>query len=297
MRQPHSPLRRVAAGMQRAVARLARFATFVDTMPISSLLRPRTLALLVPLLVAGAPLQAQVANDLVTLRNATRPQLDSAAAALDRQAASPAYSATTRAKARAEAGVIRQRLTDGDFRPGDRIVLTIEGSLTLDDTATVLEGKRLPVKGFRQVSLTGVLRSELEPLLRSELADFVRNASVSARPLMRVAVYGTVPRQGFFNVPTETRFDDLLALAGGPAGNADPRGMTVVRSDTLIMSTDEIRLAVANGVTIGAAGIQDGDALVVPEAAAKRDINRLVQTLSFMLSIGFSVFAIARQAR
>src|SRR5687768_13999064 len=135
---------------------------------------------------------------------------------LDRLAASTAYGPALRERARSEAVAMRRRLTEGDFKPGDRIILHIEGAIALDDTATVLEGRRLPVEGFRQVALEGVLRSELEARLRNDVTDFSRNAVVTVRPLMRVAVFGSVVRQGYLLAPSETTIDDLLTMAGGP---------------------------------------------------------------------------------
>ena len=257
----------------------------------------RALAVVSLLLAAAiAPLRAQAEPERLARRNASRTDLESAAAQLDRLAASTAYGERTRDRARAEATVIRRRLTAGDFRPGDRIVVRIEGiEEALDDTATVLEGKRLPVKGFRQVALEGVLRAELEPLLRTELTDFVRNATVTVRPLMRVAVFGSVARQGYVIVPMETTLDDLLSLAGGPAGDSDPQQLTLQRGDTLLLDSDAVRVAIAQGRTINDIGLEDGDALMVPRAQPARNVSQLVQTLSFVISISFSILAIARR--
>lgn len=265
-------------------------------MPIRNCAAPARKLVLATLLFVAASSSLAAQEPARARRNASRAQLESAAASLDQLAASTAYGERTRGRARAEATVIRRRLTEGDFRAGDRIVVRIEGiEEVLDDTATVLEGKRLPVKGFRQVALEGVLRAELETLLRNELTDYVRNATVTVRPLMRVAVFGPAVRQGYFIVPVETTIDDLLSLAGGPAADADPQNMTVQRGDTLILDTDALRAAIAQGRTINDLGLEDGDALMIPRAPPARDVSRLVQTFSFVISIVFSLTALSRR--
>ena len=223
------------------------------------------------LLVASARLAAQVtaasaqgATVSPASRMATRAELESAAAEFDQLAASTAYSEPMRARARGQAVAIRRRLTEGDFRVGDLIVLRIEGQLTVNDTMTVLDGLRVSVPQFRQVSLAGVLRSELELRLRTELTDVVRNATVTARPLMRLAVLGSVTRPGYLSVPSETTVDGLLMLAGGPLPTAAVNEMNLTRADTVLLKASTTRSAVTQGLTIGQLELTDGDALLVP---------------------------------
>ena len=235
--------------------------------------------------LAPVPAIAQTGTAPLSMRNASRAQIDSMAGYLDRLAASTAYGAALRERARSEAVAMRRRLTEGDFKPGDRVILHIEGAIALDDTATVLEGRRLPVEGFRQVSLEGVLRSELEARLRNDVTDFSRNAVVTVRPLMRVAVFGSVARQGYLLAPSETTIDDLLTMAGGPVADANVRDMLVQRGDTTIVTSEQVRLYVAGGGTIGTIGFEDGDALFVPQRAQQRDFQRILQTGSFLMSM------------
>lgn len=240
---------------------------------------------IVSLVLAAAPAGGQSVSPGFASRMASRAELETAAASFDQLAASTAYSERTRTRARDQAAVIRGRLTDGDFRAGDRIMLVIEGGVPVDDTLTVLDGARLPIPGFRAISLSGVLRSELESKLRTELTDVVRNATVSARPLIRLAVFGAVARPGYLSVPSETTLDDLLMMAGGPTSTAKIDELTLSRSDTLLTGSAEIRAAVAAGRTVAALDLTDGDALVVPEAGAPWDRNAVMQMSGFVLSL------------
>jgi hypothetical protein len=240
---------------------------------------------LVSLVLAAVPAHGQSVVPGTASRTASRAELESAAVSFDQLAASTAYGERTRARAREQAAVIRGRLTDGDFRAGDRIMVVIEGQLAVNDTITVLEGARLPVPGFRAISLSGVLRSELESKLRTELTDVVRNATVTARPLIRLAVFGAVAQPGYLSVPSETTVDDLLMMAGGPTATAEIGKLRLSRADTLLVGSSEIRAAVASGRTVASLDLADGDALVVPESGPPWDRNAVMQMSGFILGL------------
>ena len=250
--------------------------------------RPLRIATLALVLASGSA-GAQGATLSSSSRMATRAELESAAAEFDQLAASTAYGEQTRGRARGQAVAIRRRLTDGDFRVGDRIVLRVEGELAVNDTITVLDGLKVPVPRFRQVTLTGVLRSELELRLRTELAEVVvRNLTVTARPLMRLAVHGSVTRPGYLSVPPETTVDALLMLAGGPLATAAMNEMTLTRADTVLLGAAATRSALTQGLTVGQLDLTDGDALFVPlrerwdRAAVLQIVGLAITILTFV---------------
>ncbi|MGD2046543.1 MAG: hypothetical protein PVH96_10000, partial [Gemmatimonadota bacterium] len=57
---------------------------------------------------------------------------------------------------RADAEAIRGRLTDGDFRVGDRIALSVQGEPSLPDTIPVQPGPMIALPLFGEISLHGV---------------------------------------------------------------------------------------------------------------------------------------------
>src|SRR5436309_1012767 len=79
-----------------------------------------------------------------------------------------------------EAWLLRTRLQHGDFQEGDRIVVTLLGSTTFNDTILVRVGKMLPLPRMGEVPLEGVLRSELNSRVSTYLAKFLRDSSVKA---------------------------------------------------------------------------------------------------------------------
>ncbi|MCC7001355.1 MAG: SLBB domain-containing protein [Gemmatimonadaceae bacterium] len=225
-------------------------------------------------------------------RMATRTQLDAAAAQFEQFAASSAYSERTRARARVEATTIRRRISDGDFRVGDRIAVRIDGSPGLTDTVTVLDGRLITLAGYRQVSLAGVLHAELEAKLRLDLADYIVNTTVTARPLLRVAVFGNVGRPGYLSVPGETSIDQLVSLAGGPTSTADMQKLKVVRGEEVMLEPAEVLEAVAEGQTLDGLGFVDGDALVVPLGSPPLDRNGRLQIVGLFLTPLITIFLV-----
>jgi protein involved in polysaccharide export with SLBB domain len=226
---------------------------------------------------------------------ARRAELDSSAAYHERLARSTAYSESARSRAAAAAALARRRLTEGDFREGDRILLVTAGTVVVDDTITVLEGQRMNVPGFGPVSVAGVLRAELEAKLLVELSALVRNTTVTARPLMRVAVFGSVGAPGFLSVPQESTLDDLISRAGGPVATAAVQKITVTRDKKVILDMSEVMSAVAQGRTLSALGIEDGDAVMVPDLGVPWDRNSALQFISVITGMLFALGIINRR--
>lgn len=255
------------------------------------------LTLVVGLVVSGLHLDAQSAplpSALANARLATRPELESAAIAFDRLAASTAYSERTRANARAHAVFVRNRLAEGDFNIGDRIEVLVGGEVPFADTVTVRDDRRILLSGIREVSLTGILRSELQLKLRADVVEVVRNATVSARPMMRVAVFGSVTSPGYLSVPGETTVDELLTLSGGLVATAAADKSTIVRADTTLLTRLGVRTAIAEGRTLNALGLRDGDALVVPAQSTPWDRTATLSIVTLFLAPLIAIFAVGR---
>lgn len=225
---------------------------------------------------------------------ATRGELEVAAEEYDRLAASTAYSESARARARIEAAALRRRLSEGDFRVGDRLLLRIEGQVMIDDTVSVIDGPQIMVRGIRQVSLAGALRSEVETLLRAEVNEVVPRSTVTASPLMRLSVLGAVTRPGFLSVPATTTLDRLITLSGGPAASAAIDRITIERADTVVVTETTVQRAMAAGSTVEALGLIDGDALVVPLQSPPWDRPQAIQLITSLVIPLLTIFLIRR---
>lgn len=201
-------------------------------------------------------------------RQATRSELEKAANAAETASLS-APDNKTRAKLRADAAAIRMRLTNGDFIPGDRIRLLVEGDTALTDTFTVRGDRMLPLPNLPAVSLQGVLDSELESYLKKELLRYIKQVSLEATPLVRISLLG-FPQSNFFTVPVDQSITDVIAAAGGwgPTTQVAHDKAVVRRGGEVFMDAKSTAEAIRQGKTVGDMALRDGDELYVPDRAS-----------------------------
>jgi protein involved in polysaccharide export with SLBB domain len=76
-------------------------------------------------------------------------------------------------------------LRNGDFLPGDRIYIVVLGDSALTDTFTVRGDRRLQLPNIPDVTLSGVLDSELNTFLTTELSRYLKNPTVTATGMVR----------------------------------------------------------------------------------------------------------------
>ena len=124
--------------------------------------------------------------------------------------------AATRQQKQMQAATIRARLRDGDFDVGDRILLAVRGDSTIGDTVTVRAGRMIRLANMPDISLQGVLRSELQDYLTTQLARYIKRPDVQTTSLVRVAVMGSVAKPGFYQLPADIALADAIMIAGGP---------------------------------------------------------------------------------
>jgi len=224
----------------------------------------------------------------------TRADLQDLLRRLDEAVASSTYSQPVRDRARAEAAQIRARLAEGDFQVGDRISLVVEGEQALTDTFSVRDGRvlRLPVIG--DVSLAGVLRSELEDHLRATIAKFLRDPVVRARSMVRLSLLGEVARPGYYVVPTDMVLSDALMLAGGPTGSAKLTALRVERAGQPMWSDQRLPDAIAQGRTIDQLNLQAGDQIVVPRKSGGVFSEGTIRTISIIISLPVAIFGLVQ---
>jgi protein involved in polysaccharide export with SLBB domain len=160
--------------------------------------------------------------------------------------------------------IVQARLSEGDFRVGDRVALVVEGEPALTDTFSVRTGQTLVLPEIGTISLHGVLRAELEDYLRREFRRYIRDPVVYARPLISISVSGHVDQPGFYELPAEARLNDVLMAAGGPAREAHIEGIRIERDGQKILHGEALRQAVIEGRTLDQLNLRAGDRVIVP---------------------------------
>ncbi len=236
---------------------------------------------------AGAA-AAQIPGAELSQVRATRQALQDLLVQLETASNSSVYSSQIRTQARAQANLVRRRLSEGDFQVGDRIMLRVEGETSLTDTFTVQAQREVVLPTVGAIPLGGVLRVELNDFLTQRLAQFIREPRVRAQALIRVAVIGAVARQGFYTVPVDVPVNEVLQIAGGLAVDAELDQFRIERGLERIYTGADLQRAVTEGRTLDAMSIQAGDRFVVP-ARAVRNPYQFVSTLNILLTIPFTI--------
>jgi len=162
-----------------------------------------------------------------------------------------------------EAAAIRQRLRDGDFQVGDRIVLTFVSDTRHTDTLVVRAGRIIDLPGASEMPVTGLLRSEIKGRVTGEVLNYVKAQEVDVIPLTRIAVLGEVVHPGYFAFRSDVPITDAIMLAGGLTSTAAIERTVVKRQNRRYRSAPETRRAVASGLTLDQFGLTGGDELVV----------------------------------
>ncbi len=177
---------------------------------------------------------------------------------------SPAYSGRIKDEIRSAAQRVQDRLQNGDFQPGDRVVLSVQGQPNLPDSVAVEPGPKITLPLFGDISLKGVLRSEITDYLTEELGKMIRDPVVHARGLMRLSVQGAVGRPGYYVVPTDILVSEAIMNAGGPSSSADLKDLRIERGTKVIYQGQELQTAMRSGRTLDQLSLQAGDQIVLP---------------------------------
>jgi protein involved in polysaccharide export with SLBB domain len=222
------------------------------------------------------------AQDIVAAgpQRATRDELTTRVVELQSRQSSSRGSALGRV--RREMSAIEQRLQTGDFRVGDRFVVSVRMDSVRVDTVLVRDSLRVLVLNLPEVSVAGVLRSELEAHINAHVARYVRNATVRTSVLTRVSVLGAVLRPGFYYAAPDRPVSDLLMLAGGPLPDARIDQFEASRGATKLLDAKAAKRIVKDGSTLEEVDIQSGDEV---RFSQQRKINwGLVVQLAFVAS-------------
>ena len=197
-------------------------------------------------------------------------------------------------KTRAEAVLLRSRLQNGDFTPGDRIVLELRGDSAVFDTLTVRTGPSLRVANIPDVPLRGVLRSELQDYLTKYLARYIREPDVRTETLIRLSVLGEVGKPGFYDFNSDILLTDAIMAAGGPTGAAAIERSTIRRGKAVILAKDRVQRAAQTGATLDRLGLRPGDQIEVGQRRRRMDTQAILGIVGAVTSLALTLLWFTR---
>jgi len=234
--------------------------------------RFRWLALTAPLMLAvsAGPLISQE-NPAIMLASSqrslvTRAELTATLDSIDRILKGGGYSAAFRDSKRVEADAIRQRLVDGDLQTGDPVQVTVLGDDALSKVYAVSPTRTLILAGSIEIPIKGVLRSELEGHVTTELKKYLREPNVRVTTSMRIQLSGAVSKVGFFSVPASMPLTEVLmnpSAGGGVSNNSQFEKSTIVRGDKVIVDAKAFKPALSTAKTLDELNLQAGDEIKV----------------------------------
>jgi protein involved in polysaccharide export with SLBB domain len=226
---------------------------------------------------------------------ATREELQAALVEADRIANSGGYSRSFREAKAKEAGLVRERLQEGDFQVGDQIQLTIFGETTASGVQTVGPGRVVSIPGLPDIPLRGILRSEVEPYLRDEVGRYIKNAQVKARGMVRLSILGGVVKPGFYQLDADMMLSDALTAAGGVLPTTEFKKTVVRRGSDKLIEGEGFTKALADGRSVDQLNLRAGDVIEVGLKPA-RDTYATIQTIALIPGLILGVYGIGKLA-
>jgi protein involved in polysaccharide export with SLBB domain len=194
-------------------------------------------------------------------------------------------------KQQAAAALIKARLDNGDFQPGDRIVVRVDSEPQLTDTFTVSDNLDLTLPQVGSIPLRGVLRSELTDKVKTHLSQYLKNPAVEVHPLMRLLIEGQVNKPGFYAIEPGQPLTDAITAAGGFTQVAKVKDVRVERGQTKIWAGQPLQEAMGRGYSLDRLNLRAGDRVFVPGHA---DSARTLQIMSLLIGLPLTVLALTK---
>ncbi|HEY0971421.1 MAG TPA: hypothetical protein VGE02_10695 [Gemmatimonadales bacterium] len=202
---------------------------------------------------------------------------------------------------RAQAAAIRERLREGDFTVGDRIVLTSTSfnlpeqlASALNAAYTVRDGKVLRIPQLGDLSLQGVLRSELDSAVNAHVARSLRNVTVRAEPTIQVMVTGPVQRPGYHSAAPDMTITEVLMGAAVPTAGADLSKTVVKRAGEEIIDADSLSAAIRSGATLDRIDFQSGDEFALVARRERSKWQLFLQVVGVVSSVASLIYIVDR---
>lgn len=257
------------------------------TVGSKSLFRAGAVMALLLLPMSSAAQDGRAGTAVVERPLATRAQLQAQIDSLEQHLATDSGEKAAAVQARIER--IRTRLEEGDFKSGDLVDLRVHGNTDLTDTVSVNRNRQLELGALPPVDLDGVLYSEVEPVLREAIAQYVREPNVRARPLLRVAVVGGVTNPGYYDLSPTSTLSEALMRAGGPSQQAKLDELEFRRSGRDLLADRGADDRPVETLSLAELGAQRGDQLFVPQGGGEGTFMTVFGIVSGAAGVAWAV--------
>jgi protein involved in polysaccharide export with SLBB domain len=224
----------------------------------------------------------------VPLVDAGRTEIVARVTELEQSVSSGSFKGDRLKEANAELASLRNRLQDGDFRVGDQLIVTVTRDQVQVDTATVREGKMVAFAALPDISVNGLLRSEIQSKLQEHVNRFLVDHSVRVNFVTRLQMMGAIARPGFYSISPDRPVSEVIMLAGGPTATSNLEEVTIRRNGRLIVKAKMWRDAVKTGTTVAQLGLQPGDVIEIGERK-RANWFQIIQIAAFASTAVFGV--------
>lgn len=188
-----------------------------------------------------------------------------------------------------QASILKNRLEEGDFRPGDVIAIQVWGDSAITGNYTVTPSRTVRIPGIEDIHLAGVLYSEADSVVTRQLSNYLRSPRVTVRMLTRVAVLGAVSSPGFYDLPPSSSVADAIMAAGGPTSSAKLEELQLRREGKNLLADRESTAGRVENMTLEQLGVVRGDALFVPEKGSGFGFAAVVGLLGALSGLAFAI--------
>ena len=193
------------------------------------------------------------------------------------------------------ATAIRERLSVGDFYPGDRLVVELfGGEEPFRDTVSVRAGQEIVVSTYPAFNLKGVLRSEADSALQAQARRYLQRPIVRTQPQLRILVTGAVGRPNFVIVRGDAALSDVVTAAGGLTSASRLARSKLKRGSDVLFDRDSLSTVFRSGMTLDQADIRAGDELVVDEKKPS-NLSQILFATSATLGVVISIISLLRR--
>ncbi len=224
----------------------------------------------------------------VPLVDAGRAEIAARATELENAVASGSLKGDRLKEANAELANLRNRLQEGDFRIGDQLIVTVTRDQVQVDTATVRDGKLVAFAALPDISVNGLLRSEIQSKMQEHVNRFLVDHTVRVNFVTRLQIMGPIGRPGFYSISPDRPVSEVIMLAGGPTATSNLEEISIRRNGRLIVKPKMWREAVKTGTTVAQLGLQPGDVIEIGERK-KRDLFAIVRIIAFASTAAFGI--------